>query len=296
MRALARLTILSPLLILGLPCGAEMSPTATEVQVGPVDVTQDIQGVAIIIPVTSFVAVQTAPTGITVSLRSFGNLADLQGKIGSIIDTLPLPKDNCHSYSGNNPVVSIYTKRLSLEGSSAVLTVSGDVDLWDCRENPIPNSKLEWVDESWLGVKVRRPKVVTWPGDPIKNKLLTQPVTARLPASLAIQSETAVQLAMESPQVDLGGQPALAAARDSLLNLFRINVNALAERALRSAVDPAKLSVAIPEELRKLNPKITKAEFVNIGALGVEFDAQAVVTTSALSDLLKALAEHQNPR
>ena len=274
------------------PCLAQIAPAPDEVQMGPVDVVQEIQGVSVTIAVTSLVSIQTAPTGITVATRTFANLQDLQAKIGSIVDTVALPRDNCHSFSANNPVVSIYTKKLTVDGPNAVITVAGDVDLWDCRENPIPNSKLEWVEESWLGVKVRRPKVVTWPGSPIKNKLLTQPVTATLSASLTVPTDTSVQVVMGSPKIELGGQPALAAVRDSLLNIFRVDVNAIAERALRAAVDPNKLAIAVPEELRKLNLKVTKATFVNLGTLGVEVDAKSVLSNAALTDLLKALAEH----
>jgi hypothetical protein len=290
------LTCLAAVALVGaaLSC-AQVAPAPDEVQMGPVDVTQEIQGVPVTIPVTGFVSIQTAPTGITVAMRTFANLQDLQAKIGSIVDTVALPRDNCRSFSANNPVVSIYTKKLTVDGASAVMTMAGDVDLWDCRENPIPNSKLEWVEESWLGVEVRRPKIATWPGSPIKNKLLTQPVTAMLSASLTVPTDTTVQVVMGSPKVELGGQAALAAVRDALLNLFRVDVNAIAERALRAAIDPNKLAIAEPEELRKLNLKVTKATFVNLGSLGVEIDSKSVLSNAALTDLLKALAEHNAP-
>ncbi len=272
---------------------AQMRATPAEVQIGPIDVSQNIQGVPVVVPVTSFVSVETAPTGITVTLRTFANLGDLQAKIGSIVDSISLPHDNCRSYSANNPVVKIYSKKLAEEGANAVLTVSGDVDVWDCRQNPFPNTKLEWVTESWFGAKVRRPKIVEWPGDPIKNKLLTQPIAARLPASLAVLSNSSVEIVMGTPHVELGGQLAFSSVRDNLLNIFRINIDSLAERLLRAAIDPNKLKVAIPEEMQKLNLKIVRAQFINIGVLGVEIDARSVLATSAINDMLKALAEHK---
>jgi hypothetical protein len=64
------------------------------------------------------------------------HLSDLQSKIGSIIDKQDLPRNNCGSYSANNPVVTIDRKRLDLAGTAAVVTIGGEVDVWDCRENP----------------------------------------------------------------------------------------------------------------------------------------------------------------
>jgi len=241
------------------------------------------------------VSVSTSPAAITVRTRTFGDLRDLQAKIGSIVDTFPLPRDNCRSFSANNPVVKLHTKRLDLNGEAVVFTLSGDVEDWDCRENPIPNSKIVMVDENWLGVHVRRPKIETWPGSPIKNLLITQPVTAKLSARLRLASDATIQLVMDAPQVELGGHPALAAVRDALLNLFKIDINRLVEQQLRQAIDPAALQVGLPDDVKRLGAKLQKAAFVNVGALGVEIQAQAQLPSANLTDLLKALADNKKP-
>lgn len=271
------------------------TPAADEVQVGPVDVPQSLQGVAVNFRITSMISVGTSPAGIAIRTRTFGDLRDLQSKIGSVIDTFALPHDNCRSYSASNPVVKLHTKRLDLSGGAVVLTLAGDVEGWDCRENPIPNSKIEWVDERWLGVSVRRPKIVTWPGSPIKNLLIAQPVTAKLGARLQVDSDSTVQLVMDTPQIELGGHPALGAVRDALLNLFKVDINKLAEQQLRRAVDPALLQVALPDEIKRIGAKLQRAAFVDVGALGVEVQAQAQLSSANITDLIKALADHKKP-
>jgi hypothetical protein len=270
---------------------AQMIQGPTEVQIGPVDLPQEIQGIQIVTRVTTFMSVSTSPAGISVKARIFADMRDLQARIGSIIDTMALPKDNCHSYSGNNPVVTLYTKKLTINGTAVTLTIGGDVDVWDCRENPIPNSKIEMVNEKWLGVSVSRPKVVTWPGNPIKNKLLTQPVTASIPATLDVSSDTAVGVHMGAAHVELGGQALLSSIRDTLLTLFRVDLDSLAQKALRSSVDESKLQLAIPDDFKRLNPKITKASFLDLGGVGAEIDAEALVAGANLTELLKAIAD-----
>lgn len=279
------------LLSVSLVAWGQPAPSPTELVLGPIELPYTVQGVTINSKVTSYLEMSTSPAGLSVKTRTFVDLRDLQAKIGSIIDTQPLPRDNCRSYSGNNPVVTIHTKKLALNGDAAVLTVSGDVDMWDCRANPIPNSKVVWVDEKVLGINIRRPKVETWPGSPIKNILLQQPVTATLGARLAIPSPNTVAVVMLQPDVQLGGQPALAAARDFLLGLFRVDINAMADKALRAAIDPAMLKVALPPEIAQMNLALTKAAFVDVGGLGVEVNAGGVVPAAGLTELIQGLTK-----
>lgn len=272
---------------------AQPAPAPNEVMLGPVDAPYAIQGVTIVSKVTGFLSVSTSPKSIGIRTRTFVDLRDLQAKIGSVVDTQPLPRDNCRSYSANNPVVTLHTKQLSVAGDAAVIRLGGDVDVWDCRENPIPNSKVEWRNDGPFGLSI--PHLITWPGSPIKNMLLKQPVTATLGAKLSLPSPTSVALVMQQPEVELGGQPALAAVRDALLSLFRVDVNALAAKALSAAIDPSKLVVALPPEVQKLNLRIIKATFRDVGGLGVELIAEGDVSSANLTDLLKAVASKPAP-
>jgi hypothetical protein len=79
-----------------------------------------------------------------IHIHAIVDLGDLQRKIPSIIATIKLPTDNCASFSANNPVLSLSNPSLSFAGGQAVFHTDGEVAMWDCRENPVPNSKIEW--------------------------------------------------------------------------------------------------------------------------------------------------------
>src|SRR5690349_6928849 len=98
-----------------IPCFGQ--PTPNEVQIGPIPVTQSISGVPVTIAVTSYMNITTDPDGLAIGTRLIGNLGDLQARIGTIVDTLPLPTNNCQSFSANNPVVRVWGKQLVLSGS-----------------------------------------------------------------------------------------------------------------------------------------------------------------------------------
>ena len=197
-------------------------------------------GIPVTVGVTTFLSIETKPEGLFVNARVLGDFFDLQRKIGSIVDTFPLPTNNCASYSANNPVARIWGKQLIATGNTAVLKLNGDVDLWDCRENPVPNSAVDLVEESWLGVKVKRPKVRTWPGDPIKNKLLNQPFEAFLPITASASGERTAAIKLGTPDIKLGGQ--YVAITNGILRIAGIDINAEAAKALAKAIDPAQAS------------------------------------------------------
>lgn len=119
---------------------ASAQPKADEVQVGPVTIPHQFQGVTVSQTVTGYFVIVSKPDGLYLNARLESNLHDLQVKFGSLIDTIPLPRDNCRSFSGNNPVVSLPTKSLSPENDAAKIKLSGEVKMWDCRENPIPET------------------------------------------------------------------------------------------------------------------------------------------------------------
>jgi hypothetical protein len=265
-----------------------MIPKPDEVQVGPTLIEQVVQGVPITVKVTSFMSISTSPTGLSVKARTYADLSDIQAKVGSIVDTFPLPRDNCRSYSANNPVVTVSSKRLNLSGNALVFTAGGEVVMWDCRENPIPNSKIEW-KKGPFGIPY--PKIVTWPGSPIKNKLLSQPVTASIPITLAPAAEAGIRANLGDANVELGGNPALSAVRDFLLRLFKVDVNERANEAIQAAVDPGKLQATLPPDFARLSPKIVSARFVDADGASAEIVAQATVVAANLTEILKAIAD-----
>jgi hypothetical protein len=50
------------------------------------------------------------------------------------------------------------------------------------------------------------PHVHTWPGDPIKTILLTQPLEAALPSQISKRDDHSVGLDLSRPDIELGGQ------------------------------------------------------------------------------------------
>src|SRR5262249_17736342 len=132
--------------------------------VGPITYQQDVNGVPVNLTARTYFKIQTIDNKIFLKAQIIGDLGDLQQKIGVIVDSFRLPQENCKSYSGNNPVVSIPRKELLFRDGSAVFSISGSVVMWDCRENLKLNSKVDWVlEDIGLGIKTKVPKVITWP-------------------------------------------------------------------------------------------------------------------------------------
>jgi len=88
-----------------------------ELQIGPIPVSQLVSGVPVSVAVTAFLSIATEADGLYLNMRVIGNLSDLQTKFGPIIDTLPLPNNNCASYSPTNVVARIWGKRLFVNGT-----------------------------------------------------------------------------------------------------------------------------------------------------------------------------------
>lgn len=251
-----------------------------DVVFGPVNIPHTIQNIPVIFLATARLSFQSTSDALTIHARVKIDLTDLQEKIGAIIDTIPLPNNNCAHYAGDNMVARIWGKRMAVEGDSIVLTANGDVDIWDCRENPVPNSKVEWVVEDvGFVIKTKVPKVITWPGNPIKNKLATQPVTVRQSVKIEVISATSLRLAPGKPEVTLGGQYGFITRW--LLDAFGVNLNDKAKQMLDKAISPESLTVAIPDIIRQFNPTIDHASFGVENGRGAVLAQMTVKVTSA---------------
>lgn len=259
--------------------------------VGPISYQQDVNGVPVTLTARTFFKIQTIDNKIYLKAQIIGALGDLQRKIGTIVDTFKLPQDNCGSYSANNPVVSIPRKELLFKDNAAVFSISGSVAMWDCRENPVPNTKVDWVIENvGLGIKTKVPKVVTWPGSPIKNKLVTQPFDADLPVNLVRANETTVALSIGRPDIELKGQ--YVSITKGVLSIAGIDVNQKATDALTKAIDPEKLKLAIPSEFQEYNPSIDSARFIDdAGQLAAEINMSALIPAEKVTAIIKDLID-----
>src|SRR5216683_697154 len=264
--------------------------------VGPISYQQDVNGVSVTLTARTYFKVQTIGNKIYLKTQVIGDLGDLQRKIGTIVDTFKLPSDNCGSYSANNPVVSIPRKELAFKDNAAVFSISGSVEMWDCRENPIPNSKVEWVlKDVGFGVKTKVPQTVTWPGSPIKNKLVTQPFDAELPVNLVRPNETTVALSVGRPDIELKGQ--YVSITRGILSIAGIDVNQKAADALTKAIDPEKLTLAIPSEFLDYSPKIDSARFIDdAGQLAAEINMSALIPAEKVTALVKDLIDKRTTK
>jgi hypothetical protein len=276
-------------LVVAIPVGRLYAAEPGEVQIGPVEYQQNVNGVPVNVTATTFVKVESKDNKIQLNARVVGDFIDLQRKIGAIVDTFDLPRDNCRSYSPNNPVVSIPRKELAFKNGSAMFTIGGSVVMWQCLENPIPNSRVDWeIRDVGFGIKTKVPVVRTWPGSPIKTILVTQPFNAELPVSLFKSDDHSVGLQFSKPDIELTGQ--FAFITKGVLKIANVDINEKAYDALRKAIDPTKLRLTIPDEVSKFNPVVVSARFTEIGGhLAAEIRLSAEVPAAVMTDLIKEL-------
>jgi hypothetical protein len=247
--------VLAAALLVG-SVSALAQPKPDEIQVGPVTVPHQFQGVTVSQTVLAYFMIVSRPDGLYLNARLESDLRDLQAKFGSLIDRVPLPRDNCRSFSGNNPVVSLPTKSISSENDAARIKLSGEVKMWDCRENPIPETYWDsnGCKGSLFGKEYSFGCPKTRPGSPIKNVLGTQPFDFSVPVYLKKTGDRTVALMIGDPNINLGGQYAFITR--GILSIAGIDINAEAKKALDAAIDPNTLTVAIPTEYAELNPII----------------------------------------
>jgi len=238
------------------------TPQPDEITIGPVIATENIQGIPVNIPVTAFLKLATDSAGISVNLRLAANLSDLQQKIGSIIDTAPLPHNVCDHFGVDNIVARIWGKQLNASPNQLTLKLNGDVDDWTCVKNPVPCSKV-----TWGGGFIKYPQITLYDcNSPIENKNINQPFEANLSTSLQVVDPQTVSVVLGNPSVNLGGK--LGGVTQGILNIAGVNLNQKASDALKQAVDPAKLRQALPPDIQSLNLAITDAHFSNENGQG----------------------------
>lgn len=267
---------------------------ADEIQVGPIDLRHEVQGISVSIPTNAYFNIETKQGALHVRARVEGRLGDLQAKIGSIIDTIPLPRDNCASYKPDNLVASLPTKELRASSDSAVLYVAGNVEVWQCVENPIPKKSCAWYVRRIVGgfkTKVWECHTIG-PGDPGKNKGASQSFEGTLPLYLRKTGDRSVALVLGDPNVDLKGQYAFITK--GILKIAGVDINEELSKRLDRAIDPDSLAFAIPEEFADLQPIISKARFgEKDGVLYSFVTLSAQVPPDRINDFLRALMSEQ---
>ncbi len=224
-----------------------------EIPVGTYDYTDTVQGVALSFPLWMFVNIDRQTDQLVLHARVVGDLSDLQRKVGSLVDTIPLPTNTCDHHGADNVVARIWGKQLTVDGNVASLKLNGDIDVWLC--TPL-----------------------------IKTRLVNQPFDATLPFQLAVADPHTIGLTMGTPAVTLGGAAA------PILRIAGVDINGKVKEMLDKAINLDALRKPLPPEVMALNPTITHAElFSNAGALAASVSMQATVTLAQVGTILLAL-------
>lgn len=242
---------------------AELSqPRPDEIPIGPVPFQQTVRGVSLSVSVSGFFSFLPVGSQLQVNARAFVDLSDLQRKIGSLIDTIPLPTDNCAQFSAGNLVARIWGKEITISGDEATLTLHGDVDDWACVRNPF--------------------------GSPFKTRLVNQPFDATLPFRVAAVDPQTVAVRLGNPSITLGGQ--FGGVAGGILRIAGVDINSKAKEILDRLINPDLLKQTLPADLLQLDPAITRAELLsNSGALAMYVEMRATLDGRALGLLIQAL-------
>src|SRR5215213_969557 len=204
---------------------ALLSPREGEVLLGPLSFEQNVLGVPLSVRVSPFLAVRSIEDQFDIHARIVADLSDLQNKVGQLVDTIPLPTDNCAHFGVDNVVARIWGKQIAIQGDTATLKLNGDAVSWTCAKNPVPCSKVEWEDrELGFGIKTRVPVVKFFEcNPPIKTINVTQPFDVSVPFRLKIVDAHTVAVDIGDPSVALGGS--LAGVTNGILSIAGININ-----------------------------------------------------------------------
>lgn len=244
----------------GTPTGL-LQPRPDEVPVGPIPFSQTVRGITLSTPVSFFLSFNPQGSQILVNARIFADLSDLQRKIGSLVDTIPLPSDRCAHTGVDNLVARIWGKDITIAGNVATLTLHGDVDVWGCLDV--------------FGLHQER-------------QIGNQPFDATLPFSVAVADPHTIAANVGQPSITLGGQ--FGSVTQWLLGSLGVNLNAMAREALNGFLSPELLRQTLPNDLLQLNPNITRAELMsNSGALSLYVEMSASFDGSAVGRLIRTL-------
>lgn len=276
---------------LGFAPMARAQAASDEVMVGPVPVPVDMLGVIVTTEATSYFKVVSKPDGLYLDARLEGNLKDLQAKIGSIIDQLPLNRDNCASYKPDNILPSVSAKSLIPQSSSAVVKMGGRIEVWSCFENPVPATKLVWKMKKIGWVKTKVPVIETSPGSPFKTRTLSQSFTISIPAELKKIDNDTAGMVIGTPSVKLEGP--IASTISAVASIWGLDLGDVAKKAIDKAVSPDMLIQTIPEEYAVLQPKVTTFTFSDRnGELLVLVNMSAKIPSEKLNEFVIALIKN----
>jgi hypothetical protein len=242
--------------------GGSLQPRPDELPVGPVPFQQNVRGIPLSISVSGFLSFLPVGSQLQVNARALIDLSDLQRKIGSLIDTIPLPTDTCAHFSADNVVARIWGKEITIDGDVATMTLHGDVDNWFCFEIPF--------------------------SDPLNRQVANQPFDATLPFRVEVADAHTIAVRLGDPSVNLGGQ--FGGVTGGILKIAGVDINGTVKEVLNRLISPEMLRQTLPADLLQLNPVISRAELLsNSGPLAMYVEMGATLDGRALGLLVQAL-------
>lgn len=262
------------------------STVAFAIDLGIVEVDTQLSGQPIKLPISVNLEINTVANGVKVDVTTKTNLSDLQAKFFTILQTAPLPRDNCPSY-GNHVLPYLESASLQGSGHQAVFSLIGHADGWTCQKNPIPETVCTSYKEVCF-IKCFKvcEKLTTRDGSPIKAKI-SEGFNASVPFTLSTIDGKSIQInpgaASVNPRGDLGK------FLNGLAGIFKTDLSSLASNKLSDIADKGLLRQAFPPGYESLDPQITNASFSSdtSGVLFVDTSLTATVPPEKLSEFLK---------
>ena len=242
-----------------------VSSATAQTSVGPVAITNMVNGVPVTVNATSWITVNSSGNELTVQARIFADLVDLQKKFASILDGFKLPIYNCANRAADtqNPVVSFRNGSIVPVDDQLVMSVRGDVGVVSCVAGPQKTATV-LKTKKLLFLKWKSP--VTHVVRTVKegnNGAQAQAFRGSMPIQLVKKDGAGVALKSVEPNIKLEGQEPLMTSAN--LNLAKNHINQKVYAALQSAIDPANLKAALPKDLQKMNMTVVSARFRSYG-------------------------------
>jgi hypothetical protein len=130
----------------------------------------------------------------------------------------------------------------------------------------------------------------TWPGNPIKTILGTQPFSIDAPFGIKVISGGNIQLVPGEAKMNLGGQ--YVDITKGILDTFKVDLNAKLNDAIQKAIDPKKITASVPKVLMDAGFSFQDAKFVSIDSptgLGLDINADIKVTSKTAKEAARLL-------
>ena len=218
--------------------------------IGPIAITNKVNGVPITVSATSWITVNSADNERTVDTRIFVDLIDLQRKFPDVVDSFKLSTANCAKRDADNrsPVVSLKSGSLLPVDDQLIMSVRGNVDLWSCKASPA-KSEYVWKKKKIGFIKIKLPVLHTKKAAMKKTMDGTQPFRGNLPIQLIQKGSANVGLKIVESEIKLEGQDAIVT--NANLNQAKVDINQKVFAAIQSAINFVKLKAMLPKELQK---------------------------------------------